>query len=86
MLAEATAFGVERVAAAIGKPGGDVAVKVRIVEGFLHQLGEVLKTSKVSVVPGELAQLRGFFEGMGKIATEPRPGPARQVPVAKVER
>ena len=69
LLAEATAWGVERVAAAIKKPGGHAAVKTRIVEQFVKQLGEILQTSKVSVVPAELAKLRGFFEGMGQIGS-----------------
>jgi regulator of protease activity HflC (stomatin/prohibitin superfamily) len=76
LVSEATAWSVERVAAAIRRPGGEAAVKMRIVESFLHQLGQVLQTSTVSVVPAELAQLKGFFEGMGKITTgvtEPRP-------------
>ena len=74
-VAEATAWGVERVAAAIRRPGGQLAVKTRIVQQFVQQLGAVLQTSRISVVPAELARLRGFFEGVGRIAANPNPNP-----------
>lgn len=73
LLSEATAWSIERVAAAIRRPGGQSAVKMRIVEQFIDQLGQVLQTSKISVVPAELAKMRGFFEGMNKVTTSVGP-------------
>lgn len=67
LLADATAQGIRRVAGAIQKPGGMQAIRMRIVEQFIDQFGRLLETCKVSVVPAQLATLRGFFEGMGKI-------------------
>ncbi len=81
LVAEATAWGVERVAAAIQRPGGQAAVKTRIVEQFIAQLGSVLRTSRVSVVPSEVAGIKGFFEGLNRIGTtvaDPRPPALRK--------
>ena len=66
LVAEATAEGIRRIAAAIKKPGGAMAVKMQIVEQFVEELGRILKTAKVSVVPAQLANVRAFwrlFEG-----------------------
>jgi regulator of protease activity HflC (stomatin/prohibitin superfamily) len=67
LLANASAQGIRRVASAIQKPGGMQAIRMRIVESFIDQFGRLLQTCNVSVVPAQLATLRGFFEGMGKI-------------------
>jgi regulator of protease activity HflC (stomatin/prohibitin superfamily) len=75
LLAEATARGIHQVAAAIRLPGGPTAVKMRVTEQFVDELGRILKTSKVTVVPAGLANIKGFFEGIGKVAI---PGMERQ--------
>lgn len=69
LLANATANGVRRIAAAIRKPGGMQAMRMRIVEQYIEEFGRILAHANVSVVPTQLAVLKGFFEGMGKIAT-----------------
>jgi regulator of protease activity HflC (stomatin/prohibitin superfamily) len=69
LLAEATARGIQRVGQAMMRPGGETALKMRIIEQYIDELGRILKESKVSVVPGELANIKGFFEGMSRVGT-----------------
>jgi regulator of protease activity HflC (stomatin/prohibitin superfamily) len=70
LLAEATAFGIRRVAEAIGKPGGKEAVKMRIVEQYLDEFGKIVQTANVTVVPSELANIKGVFEGISRVTTQ----------------
>ena len=67
ILAEATAEGINMIAAAAAKPGGDKAIQLRLLEQFIQQIGGILQTADVSVLPAELAKLEGFFEGMDKV-------------------
>lgn len=67
ILTEATAEGINLIAAAASQPGGDKAIKMRLLEQFIQQTGEVLKTADVSVLPAEIAKLEGFFDGMEKV-------------------
>lgn len=69
LLATASAQGMELVAQAINSPGGDIAVKMQLVEQFVDQVGEVLKKSNVSVLPNEMANIKGFFEGASKMTS-----------------
>ena len=66
LLAEASAYGIRRVGAAIQKPGGHDAVRMRIVEEFIQEFGQILKGSDVSVVPAGLANIQGFFQGLSQ--------------------
>ncbi len=68
ILADATAFGVKRIAEAINKPGGDQAVRMRILEQYFQEFGKILSTSKLTVVPADLANIKGFFEGVGRVS------------------
>lgn len=69
LLAEATAFGVTRVAESIQKPGGLQAVKMQIVEQFIEEFGKILQSANVSVVPAQLANIKGFFDGIGRVTS-----------------
>ena len=64
ILAEASAEGLQRVAEAIRKPGGDYAVKMRLVEDFVGRMGEVLRSANVSVLPTDLAHLKGVMTAL----------------------
>ncbi|HYW34698.1 MAG TPA: SPFH domain-containing protein [Balneolaceae bacterium] len=68
LVAEATANGLRRVSEAIAKPGGDLAVKTKLIEQFIDQLGNVMDKANVSVLPTQTANLKTFFEGVGKIS------------------
>lgn len=67
ILAEATAQGINMIASASEKPGGSQAIKRRLMEQFIQQTGNILKTADVSVMPAEMARLEGFFNGMDKV-------------------
>ena len=48
-------------------PGGNEAMKLRLLENFIQQTGEIMGTADVSIMPAEMAKLEGFFEGMEKV-------------------
>jgi regulator of protease activity HflC (stomatin/prohibitin superfamily) len=64
LLADSTAYSIRRIAQAISQPGGDRAVKMRILEQYLDEFGKILDRSAVTVVPQGLANIKGFFEGL----------------------
>jgi regulator of protease activity HflC (stomatin/prohibitin superfamily) len=64
LIAAATAEGMTMVAEAINQAGGPTAVKMKLVDQFVDELGEILKHADVSVVPAELARVKGIFEGI----------------------
>jgi len=70
IVADAAAQGISRVGAALQTPGGAVALKMRLVERFIEELGQVMKEADVTVVPSELANIKGFFEGLGRVSTQ----------------
>ena len=67
LVADASAMGLKRIAEAIQKPGGESAVKMRIVEQFLEEFGKVLAHAKISVVPGKIAELQSYFQGLSAL-------------------
>lgn len=69
LVATATAKGTRRVAEAISRPGGDLAVKTKLVEHYIDEFGKIIKKTNVSVLPTETANLKTFFEGVGKISS-----------------
>jgi regulator of protease activity HflC (stomatin/prohibitin superfamily) len=69
LLADATAMGISRIAAAIRKPGGTQAIKMRIIEQFLNEFGMIVQKANVSVVPASIANTKAFFEGLSKVTS-----------------
>lgn len=67
LLAEATAYGVERIAKAIDSPCGRQAVKTRIVQQYIDEFGKIIEGSKLTIVPSQLANIKGMFEGIEKL-------------------
>lgn len=70
LLAQAQAEGIAMVAEAINQPGGDRAIKMRLVEQFVNELGKILQTSDVSVLPSEMARVKGIFEGFDQVTKQ----------------
>lgn len=68
VLADATSKGIRLVAQALNRPGGEHAMRMRIVEQFVQELGKIVKTSNISVVPKELAQIESTFRGIGQVS------------------
>lgn len=67
IVATATAAGIDKVASAIQKPGGNAAVKAQLVEQFIETLGSIADKAEISVVPMQLANVRGFFQGLSEM-------------------
>jgi regulator of protease activity HflC (stomatin/prohibitin superfamily) len=63
-IAAATADSIAQVAAAISLPAGRTAVAGRVAEQFLTTLGKILQESDTSVLPTDLAHLRGIVESL----------------------
>ena len=68
IVAEATAEGTRLIAAATQKEGGSAALKMQLVEEYIDTLTDITTTANVSVVPLELAKIKGFFEGISDVA------------------
>jgi regulator of protease activity HflC (stomatin/prohibitin superfamily) len=68
LVANATANGIKRIAEAMQKPGGDLAVKTKLVEQYIDEFGKIISESKISVLPTETANLKTFFEGVKQVS------------------
>ena len=68
LLAHATAEGIKVVSKAISNEGGRSAVKLNLVEQFIEEVGLITSSAEVTVVPKELANIKGMFEGFKNIA------------------
>jgi len=67
LIATAMAKGINRIAKAVNRPGGKLAVKTKLAEQYINEFGRVLEKTDVSVLPVETANLKTFFEGVGAI-------------------
>ena len=67
LLATATAEGSRMVAESIKKPGGELALKMQLVEQYVDELHGVLGKAKVKVLPEGMANIKGFFEGTNQL-------------------
>ncbi|MDN3647794.1 stomatin-like protein [Reinekea marina] len=70
LLAEAQATGIAMVAEAINMPGGNKAIKMRLVEQFVGELGTILEGADISVLPSEMARVKGIFEGVDQVTKQ----------------
>jgi regulator of protease activity HflC (stomatin/prohibitin superfamily) len=70
IIAAATAEGLTAVSAAILEPGGLRALKLRIAEEYIKQFGNLVSTSKVTVVPLDVAKIQGTFQGLGHVINQ----------------
>ncbi len=64
IIAEATAEGLKTVASAIRVPKGERALSMRIADQYIEQLGEILSTADTTVLPHDLAQIRGMLQSI----------------------
>lgn len=68
-ISQATALGIEVVAKELNSPGGNLAMKNRILETFIMEYGKILETAQITVVPARLAEIQGFFKGLGEVTS-----------------
>lgn len=58
IITAANAEGIRRIGEAIGKPGGQSAVTMQVTQQYIDQLGRILETADVQVLPLEAAQIQ----------------------------
>ncbi len=64
VIAEATAEGLKEVASALQSPRGKTAMSIRIAEQYVARMGEILKSSEISVLPSDIANLKGVLQSL----------------------
>lgn len=62
LVAESTAQSIQMVGEAIEQPGGNDALKMRLIDQYIDQLGAVIEGSEISVFPAGLATLKGIVD------------------------
>lgn len=62
LVATATAQGIQEISDAINEPGGALAVKTQLLEQFINEYGNILDIADVSVLPGDLADIKGIVK------------------------
>jgi hypothetical protein len=61
-VAEATAQAIERIAAAIQKPGGEQAVQLKVAEQAVLAYGKVAQDAKTTlIVPSNMTEVSGLI-------------------------
>lgn len=63
-VATATATGVREIATAIGEPGGQEAVDLRVAEQYIGEFGKLAKTNNTMIIPNNLGDLAGVVASM----------------------
>lgn len=61
-VAEATAEGIRKIAAAINDKGGAEAVNLRIAEQYLQEFGKLAKANNSMIIPSNLADIAGVIK------------------------
>lgn len=69
-LAGASAEGIRLVASSIQKEGGQLAIHMRLLEEFVDELGNIFEKSDISILPNEMANIKGVFEGFKEISEQ----------------
>ncbi|MBN1697184.1 MAG: paraslipin [Spirochaetales bacterium] len=64
LIAMATAKGIKQIAAAIQQPRGKSAVSLRIAEQFIAEFGTILSRADTSVLPSDIANLKGMLRSL----------------------
>lgn len=62
IVANATSVGLKEIAAALKLPKGHSAMSVRLAEQYVESFGEILKGAETSVLPSEIANLKGIVD------------------------
>jgi len=74
-VAEATAQGIRKIAAAINEKGGADAVNLRIAEQYLQEFGNLARTNNSMIIPSNLADIAGVIKVASSVL---RPQPAAE--------
>lgn len=68
LIAEAYSRGIDEISKSMELPGGDIAVKMQLIDQFVGQVGDILDKSDISVLPNEMANIKGVFEGVNEVS------------------
>jgi hypothetical protein len=61
-VANATALAIERIAAAIRQPGGEMAVQLKVAEQAVHAYAKVAQDAKTTlIVPSNMTEVSGLI-------------------------
>ena len=60
-VAEATADAIRQIASAIGAPGGEQAVQLKVAEKAIDAYGALAKTNNTMIVPGNMTEVSGLI-------------------------
>ena len=74
-VAEATAEGIRKIAAAISDQGGADAVNLRIAEQYLSEFGKLAKTNNSMIIPSDLADVAGVIKMASSVIRPPAQTP-----------
>jgi len=69
LVAEATATGLKAVGEAIGQPGGEDAVSLRIAEAYLGEFGKLAKANNTMIIPSNVVDIASIV-AVGKQVLE----------------
>ncbi len=83
-VAEATAEGIRKIAAAINDKGGAEAVNLRIAEQYLNEFGKLAKTNNTMIIPSDLADIAGVIKAASSVIRPPAQAPAAAPTVGAV--
>ena len=77
-VAEATAEGLRKVAAALAGDGGDKAMQLRVAEDYLERFGNLAKEGNTLIVPANLSDISSMIGAATNVLAtlQPRSGPA----------
>ncbi len=64
IVADATAAGTRLIAEAIRRPGGDAAVRMKLVSQYIETLGRILAKAEVTVAPASIAGFQGVLQAV----------------------
>lgn len=70
LIAQATANGTRMIAEAIQSPGGSIALRSQLVEQYILETGKILDSGNITVLPGDLAHLKGLINTLRPLATK----------------
>ena len=76
IVADATAQGIKEIAEAIRRPHGKTAMSLRVAEQFIAQFGTIMDSAQASVLPAEIANLKGFLQSLLPVFAAPPGTPA----------
>jgi regulator of protease activity HflC (stomatin/prohibitin superfamily) len=70
-VAQATADGIRKIAAAINEEGGASAVNLRIAEQYLTEFGKLAKENNTMIIPSDLADIAGVIKAASSVLHSP---------------